>query len=74
MRDLPAAFDLMERRREGLPDDSGFTTPEGRGYYLALARRLGPTGVIRQLLTLRLDGRPIAFELYYLARPPWSSA
>ena len=64
-RDLPAAFELMERRRAGLPDDSGFTTPEGRSYYLALARRLGPRDVIR-LLTLRLDGRPIAFELYYV--------
>jgi CelD/BcsL family acetyltransferase involved in cellulose biosynthesis len=65
VRALPAAFDLMARRREGLPDDSGFTTPEGRRYYLALARRLGPTGHL-QLLTLRLDGTPIAFELFYL--------
>jgi CelD/BcsL family acetyltransferase involved in cellulose biosynthesis len=65
VRDLPAAFELMARRREGLPDDSGFTTPEGRKYYLALARRLGPRDVLR-LLTLRLDGRPIAFELYYV--------
>jgi CelD/BcsL family acetyltransferase involved in cellulose biosynthesis len=65
VRDLPAAFDLMQRRRAGLPDDSGFSTPGGRGYYLALARRLGPKDVIR-LLTLRLDGRPIAFELYYV--------
>ena len=64
-RDLPEAFDLMARRREGLPDDSGFSTPEGRRYYLALARRLGPRDVLR-LLTLRLDGRLIAFELYYV--------
>jgi CelD/BcsL family acetyltransferase involved in cellulose biosynthesis len=64
-RDLPAAFDLMARRRESLPDDSGFTTPEGRRYYLALARRLGPTGHL-QLLTLRLDGTPIAFQLFYV--------
>ena len=28
VRDLPAAFELMERRRAGLPDDSGFTTAE----------------------------------------------
>lgn len=65
VRDLPAAFDLMTLRRAGLPDDSGFSTPEGRRYYLALARRLGPRDVIR-LLMLRLDGRPIAFELYYV--------
>jgi CelD/BcsL family acetyltransferase involved in cellulose biosynthesis len=64
-RDLPAAFDLMAVRRAGLPDDSGFSTPEGRRYYLELARRLGPRDVIR-LLTLRLDGRPIAFEFYYV--------
>ena len=64
-RDLPAAFELMATRRAGLPDDSGFTTPEGRRYYLELARRLGPRDVLR-VLTLRLDGRPIAFELYYV--------
>jgi CelD/BcsL family acetyltransferase involved in cellulose biosynthesis len=67
-RDLPDAFELFARRRESLPDDSGFATPEGRRDYLALARRLGPRGHMR-LLTLRLDGRPIAFQLYYMLGP-----
>jgi CelD/BcsL family acetyltransferase involved in cellulose biosynthesis len=65
MRDLPAAFEIHARRREALPDASGFSTHEGRRYHLALARRLGPRGHIR-LLTLRLDGRPIAFDYFFV--------
>jgi CelD/BcsL family acetyltransferase involved in cellulose biosynthesis len=65
VRDLPPAFEVHARRRAGRPDASGFSTPRGRRYHLALARRLGPHGHIR-LLTLRLDGRPIAFDYFFV--------
>jgi CelD/BcsL family acetyltransferase involved in cellulose biosynthesis len=64
-RDLPAAFEIHARRREGLPDASGFSTPDGRRYHQALAQRLGGRGYVR-LLLLRVDGRPVAFDYFFL--------
>jgi CelD/BcsL family acetyltransferase involved in cellulose biosynthesis len=64
-RDLPAAFEIHARRREGMPDASGFSNPSGRHYHQALARRLGRNGYVR-LLTLRVGGRPVAFDYFFL--------
>jgi CelD/BcsL family acetyltransferase involved in cellulose biosynthesis len=61
---LEAAFDLHERRWAGRPDQSGFATPTGRQFNRAVLRPLAARDVAR-ILTLKLDGRPIAFNYYF---------
>jgi CelD/BcsL family acetyltransferase involved in cellulose biosynthesis len=62
---LEDAFVLHDLRWQGRPDGSGFATPEGRRFHRATIQALAPLDVPR-IVTLKIDGRPIAFH-YYLA-------
>jgi CelD/BcsL family acetyltransferase involved in cellulose biosynthesis len=62
-RALDDAFVVHLLRWNGRPDGSGFATPTGRRFNHALVRRLAPLNVPR-IVTLRVDGRPIAFHYY----------
>lgn len=62
---LEDAFALHDLRWQGRPDGSGFTSPGGRRFSHAAAEALAPLGIPR-IVTLKIDGRPIAFH-YYLA-------
>jgi CelD/BcsL family acetyltransferase involved in cellulose biosynthesis len=64
-RALEDAFDLHRRRWEGRPDTSGFATPEGEAFHRAATQALAADGIPR-IVTLRLDGRAVAFH-YYMA-------
>jgi CelD/BcsL family acetyltransferase involved in cellulose biosynthesis len=61
---LEAAFDLHALRWSGRPDGSGFATPRGREFNRAVLRALAAHDVPR-IVTLKLDGRPIAFHYYF---------
>lgn len=61
---LEEAFDLHRLRWSGRPDGSGFATPTGRRFHAEAAGRLAEADVAR-IVTLRLDGRPIAFHYYF---------
>ena len=60
---LEDAFRLHDLRWEGRPDGSGFATPVGRSFQHATVRALAPLGVPR-IVTLKIDGRPVAFHYY----------
>ena len=60
---LAAAFRLHALRWQGRRDASGFVTPTSRRFHRAALLRLADADVSR-ILTLRLDGRAIAFALY----------
>jgi CelD/BcsL family acetyltransferase involved in cellulose biosynthesis len=60
---LGAAFRLHALRWQGRRDASGLVTPIGRRFHRAALLGLADADVSR-ILTLRLDGRPIAFALY----------
>jgi CelD/BcsL family acetyltransferase involved in cellulose biosynthesis len=62
-RALDDAFELHILRWEGRPDGSGFATPVGRSFHHATIRALAPLGVPR-IVTLKIDGRPVAFHYY----------
>lgn len=62
---LDEAFTLHELRWHGRPDRSEFATPRGREFNRAALRNLAQLGLPR-IVTLRLDGRPIAFHYYLL--------
>ena len=62
---LEDAFELHEIRWRGRPDGSGFATSAGRRFHRAALRRLAELGIPR-IVTLRLDGRPIAFHYFFL--------
>ena len=64
-RALEDAFRLHVLRWSGRPDGSGFATPVGRSFHHATVQALAPLDVPR-IVTLKIDGRPIAFH-YYLA-------
>jgi len=61
---LPAGS-LHALRWRGRRDPTGFGTPVGRAFHRAAMRRLAVEDVPR-LVTLRLDGQPVAFSLYLL--------
>jgi CelD/BcsL family acetyltransferase involved in cellulose biosynthesis len=61
---LEEAFALHELRWEGRPDGSGFATPVGKRFHRAVLRRLAAIDVAR-IVTLRLDGRAIAFHYWF---------
>jgi CelD/BcsL family acetyltransferase involved in cellulose biosynthesis len=61
---LEDAVRLHELRWEGRPDGSGFATPAGRAFYRAALARMAEHDIPR-IITLRLDGRAIAFHLYF---------
>jgi CelD/BcsL family acetyltransferase involved in cellulose biosynthesis len=62
-RALEDAFTLHELRWNGRPDGSGFATPVGRRFHHATIQALAPLGLPR-IVTLKLDGRPVAFHYY----------
>jgi CelD/BcsL family acetyltransferase involved in cellulose biosynthesis len=59
---LEEAFRVYGLRWQGRRDVSGFFTPPGRDFYRAALLRLAELDVPR-LVTIRLDGRAIAFAL-----------
>jgi CelD/BcsL family acetyltransferase involved in cellulose biosynthesis len=61
---LEDAFVLHEARWAGRPDGSGFATPVGRRFNQAVLKALAPKGIPR-IVTLRLDGRAVAFHYYF---------
>jgi CelD/BcsL family acetyltransferase involved in cellulose biosynthesis len=61
---LEEAFHLHALRWEGRPDGSEFATPVGRRFHRAALRRLAEIDVPR-IVTLRLDGRAIAFHYWF---------
>lgn len=61
---LEEAFRLHALRWAGRPDGSGFVTPTGMGFHRAVIHRLAELDVPR-IVTLRLDGRAIAFHYFF---------
>jgi CelD/BcsL family acetyltransferase involved in cellulose biosynthesis len=61
---LEEAFRLHALRWEGRPDGSDFATPTGQRFHRAALRRLAAIDVPR-IVTLRLDGRAIAFHYWF---------
>lgn len=59
------AFRLHDLRWHGRPDGSEFTTPDGRLFNAAAARRLAEDGVVR-MLTLSVAEKPVAFHYYFM--------
>jgi CelD/BcsL family acetyltransferase involved in cellulose biosynthesis len=62
-RAVEDAFVVHERRWHGRRDASGFVTETGKRFHRAALLGLADHDVARGL-TIRLDGRPIAFSLY----------
>jgi CelD/BcsL family acetyltransferase involved in cellulose biosynthesis len=62
-RAVEDAFVVHELRWRGRRDASGFATETGKSFHRAALLRLADQDVIRGL-TIRLDGRPVAFSLY----------
>jgi CelD/BcsL family acetyltransferase involved in cellulose biosynthesis len=62
---LEHAFHLHELRWAGRPDGSHFATPIGKQFHRAAIRALADQDIPR-IITLKLDGRPIAFHYYFL--------
>ena len=60
---LEAAFRLHELRWAGRPDGSELTTPVGKAFHREVIRSLGARNLAR-VLTMRLDGTPIAFHYW----------
>ena len=61
---LEEAFHLHELRWRGRPDHSGFATSRGRSFHRAAMRAMVELDAPR-IVTLRLDGRAIAFHYYF---------
>jgi CelD/BcsL family acetyltransferase involved in cellulose biosynthesis len=66
LRDLPDAFLLHHMRWGGRPDGSTFGTPAGQRFQREALPQLADEGRFA-MLTLRLDGRPIAFHNWFIA-------
>jgi CelD/BcsL family acetyltransferase involved in cellulose biosynthesis len=66
LRDLPDVFALHHMRWQGRPDGSTFGLPAGQRFQTAALPRLADEGRFA-MLTLRLDGRPIAFHNWFVA-------
>jgi CelD/BcsL family acetyltransferase involved in cellulose biosynthesis len=61
---LEDAFELHARRWAGRPDQSDFGTPEGKEFHRDATEAIADLDVPR-IVTLKLDGRPIAFAYYF---------
>ena len=61
---LEDAFRLHALRWDGRPDGSGFATEVGKRFQRAALRRLWAIDVPR-IVTLRIDGRAVAFHYYF---------
>jgi CelD/BcsL family acetyltransferase involved in cellulose biosynthesis len=62
---LEPAFVLHDLRWDGRPDGSGFTTEVGVRFHRSVVRAQAASDVAR-ITTLKLDGRPIAFNYYFV--------
>lgn len=62
---LEDAFHLHELRWAGRPDGSGFVTATGKQFHRKALRAIAADDRAR-IVTLKLDGRPIAFHYYFL--------
>ena len=62
---LEDAFALHDVRWQGRPDGSRFSTPLGRRFHRAAIQAMAEIDAAR-IVTLKLDGRPIAFHYYFL--------
>ena len=61
---LEDAFELHELRWNGRPDGSDFATPTGRRFHRAAILALAEVDVPR-IVTLKVDGRPVAFHYFF---------
>jgi CelD/BcsL family acetyltransferase involved in cellulose biosynthesis len=66
LRDLPDAFALHHLRWQGRPDGSTFGLAAGQRFQQVALPQLADEGRFA-MLTLRLDGRPIAFHCWFVA-------
>lgn len=64
-RELAHAFEIHALRWRGRPDGSTFGIPGKHSFHREAARALASQGVVR-IVTLRIDGRPIAFQYWFL--------
>jgi CelD/BcsL family acetyltransferase involved in cellulose biosynthesis len=62
---LEEAFALHTLRWHGRPDRSGFSSPAGRALHRHALPALAADDIAR-IVTLRLDGRPIAFTAFFV--------
>jgi CelD/BcsL family acetyltransferase involved in cellulose biosynthesis len=62
---LERACEINRRRWQGRPDGSDFSTPRGERFQQEAAATLAKLGVPR-IVTLALDGQPIAFHYSFL--------
>ena len=62
---LEEAFALHQLRWSGRPDGSGFATQRGMAFHRAALPRMADLGVAR-IVTLRVDGRAVAFHYFFL--------
>jgi CelD/BcsL family acetyltransferase involved in cellulose biosynthesis len=63
--DLPDAFELHRLRWQGRPDGSTFGLPAGQRFQRIALPQLADEGRFA-MLTMRLDGRPIAFHSWFV--------
>ena len=63
--DLPGAFALHRLRWQGRPDGSTFGVPAGQRFQRIALPQLADEGRFA-MLTMRLDGRPIAFHSWFI--------
>jgi CelD/BcsL family acetyltransferase involved in cellulose biosynthesis len=63
--ELEHAFEVHARRWQGRPDGSTFGSAHRRGFHREAARALAAQGAVR-ILTLRIDGRPVAFHYWFM--------
>jgi len=64
-RELEHAFEIHALRWKGRPDGSTFGIPSKHCFHRKAACALASRGAVR-IVTLRLDGRPIAFQYWFL--------
>jgi CelD/BcsL family acetyltransferase involved in cellulose biosynthesis len=61
---LEDAFELHRLRWDGRPDGSGFASPVGQRFQRAAIQALAAVDIPR-IVTLKIDGRPVAFHYYF---------
>jgi CelD/BcsL family acetyltransferase involved in cellulose biosynthesis len=64
-RELEHAFEIHSRRWKGRPDGSTFGVPNGQRFHRDAAAALSAQDAVR-ILTLRIDGRPVAFHYWFV--------
>jgi CelD/BcsL family acetyltransferase involved in cellulose biosynthesis len=64
-KDLPDAFELHRLRWQGRPDRSTFGLPAGRRFQRVALPQMADEGRFA-MLTMRLDGRPLAFHSWFV--------